>query len=515
MNKTISIHINGKIYNLEEQAYELIDRFLKKTRNDLAHEPFSDQASKDVEIIVAHFFSEKTKEKEVVVLDEAIEIIQTITGNNEAKSEKKLFRDSDDGIIAGVSGGLASYWGIDPIWIRLPLIILLFVYGLGVLVYSLLWILIPRAKTTADKLQMKGIAITVDNISEKIKSDFEASKIQNDWSTEQDIEIWNKDGWQSKTAYFFDKLTQQFVKVFARFFKFSGRFVGLIMFLFGLILLVLLYFFTFHIEFFSRMMFLGNDLFSIERIGRLTFDNNQVIKWFKMAFFMSLASPLLAMMLGGIVLWFKRFKGRNLFSAINGLLFLVGLSVLFALTVYAYRDFRKSALWKDELVINKSENSVLKVTILTSSNPKFDRPVSFSRYKFVYHDEEPFITGYINILVKKSISNDYVLKTYKYSRGKNEQAAALFTQKIQHYSKYRNQEIVLNNFFSLKNTNKIRNQRCDVNIEIPVRGTLKFVQLPSDTRLSAYNDDGNAITIKAGKSYTMKEKGLVCVDCVD
>ena len=513
MNKTVSIHINGKIYNLEEQAYELIDRFLKKTRSNLTHELFSNQVTKDVEIVIAEYFSEMTKDKEVIVLDEALSIIQKITGNNEIKSDKKLFRDSDDGIVAGVSGGLASYWGIDAIWIRLPLIILLFVYGLGVLIYLLLWLLIPRAKSTADKLQMKAIAVTVDNIAEKIKYDFEATKIQNDWSSEQDIEIWNKDGWQSKTAYFFDRLTQQFAKVFARFFQFSGRFVGVFMFLLGFVLLVVLYITTFQVEPLSRYFLLGKEYLSIDTIGNLTFENQKFIKWFKIGFFISIASPLLAMILGGIVLWFKRFRGRSLLGAINGLLFIIGLSILFTLSVLAYRDFRKSALSKEEITFNKSNNSVMQVSINTSPNPKFDRTIGFSRYKILYHDKEPFISGYININIKKSATEQYHLRTYKYSCGKNEISAADFTRKIQHYSKILNQQIVINNYFTLKNTSKIRNQRCDVNIEVPENGSLVFVQLPSDTKLMAKNEDGNTINIQKEKTYKMKSSGLFCLDC--
>ena len=500
---------------MEEQAYELVHQFLKKTKSNLAHESFKEQVTKDVEIIIGDFFSEMTKEKEVIVLDEATSIIQKISGNNELKSEKKLFRDSDDGIVAGVSGGLASYWGIDAIWIRLPLIILLFVYGLGILIYLALWLLVPRAKSTADKLQMKGIAATVDNIAEKIKFDYEASKTQNDWSSDQDIEIWNKDGWQSKTAYFFDRLTQQFVKVFARFFKFSGRFVGVIMFLMGFVLLVLLFIATFKESIWSKYFLLEKDYLSIDMIGGLTFESPKLIKWFKIGFFISFASPLLAMILGGIVLWFKNFRSRSILGAINGLLFILGLSILFTLSVFAFRDFRKSALWKEEVVLNKPANSLMKITINAQPAPKFERSIDFSRYKILYHDNEPFISGSINLNIIKSATEQFHLKTYKYSRGKNNQSAAEWTQKIQHYSKAINQQVVINNYFTLKNTDKIRNQRCDVSIEVPENGNIIFTQLPPNTKVSAKNEDGNNINIQTGKSYKMKQSGLLCLDCDD
>ena len=86
---------------------------------------------------------------------------------------KKLFRDGDDKFLGGVASGIAHYLNTDAIWIRLAfLITTLAGFGTGVLVYIVLWVLLAEAKTTAEKLQMEGEPVNIDNIEKKIREEF-------------------------------------------------------------------------------------------------------------------------------------------------------------------------------------------------------------------------------------------------------------------------------------------------------------------------------------------------------
>lgn len=94
---------------------------------------------------------------------------------------KKLFRDPDDNYIGGVASGLGHYFGVDTSWIRLIwLLLAVFSGGTFILIYLFFWVLVPIAKTTADKLRMKGKPINVSNIEKKIKEEFDemSSKIK-------------------------------------------------------------------------------------------------------------------------------------------------------------------------------------------------------------------------------------------------------------------------------------------------------------------------------------------------
>ena len=80
----------------------------------------------------------------------------------EAKSTKRLMRDSDNAMLGGVSSGIAAYFGIDPLLVRILMIILSFItLGGAVLAYVVLWIVMPSARTAADKLQMRGETVTL------------------------------------------------------------------------------------------------------------------------------------------------------------------------------------------------------------------------------------------------------------------------------------------------------------------------------------------------------------------
>src|SRR5690554_2100317 len=87
----------------------------------------------------------------------------------EDKNIKKLFRNPDDRVIGGVSSGLAAYFNIDVLWVRLGFVGLVFAGGSGFVIYLILWIITPVAKSITDRIEMKGEAITLSNIESTIQ----------------------------------------------------------------------------------------------------------------------------------------------------------------------------------------------------------------------------------------------------------------------------------------------------------------------------------------------------------
>ena len=149
---------------------------------------------KDIEARIAELFQEiKTNPYYVISeedVDKTIEVLgqpedfltdQEEEEQTEETTRKKLFLDTDDTYIAVIALGLGPYFGIDNTWIRL-IVLLLFIFSVGTLVtvYLLLWIRVPEAKTTADKLKMKGKPVNISTSEKKIKEEFEevSSKIK-------------------------------------------------------------------------------------------------------------------------------------------------------------------------------------------------------------------------------------------------------------------------------------------------------------------------------------------------
>lgn len=85
------------------------------------------------------------------------------------KAIKKLFRSMDDRVLSGVSGGIASYFGTDPVVIRVLFVISIFLGGAGIIVYLILWIITPEARSITEKMQMQGEPVTLSNIENNLK----------------------------------------------------------------------------------------------------------------------------------------------------------------------------------------------------------------------------------------------------------------------------------------------------------------------------------------------------------
>ena len=188
MNKTVNIHLAQTLFSLDEKAYALLKEYLDQLEKLFQKTEGGKDILEDIEVRIAELFTAQKKDTLYVIsVEDVNQVIETLgTPEDLAQDEeeekeiprystgKKLFRDPDDRFIGGVAGGLSHYIGMDSVWIRLILILLvLSSVGGVILVYILLWALVPEAKTTADKLKMKGQPVNVSNIKKKIKEELD------------------------------------------------------------------------------------------------------------------------------------------------------------------------------------------------------------------------------------------------------------------------------------------------------------------------------------------------------
>jgi len=85
---------------------------------------------------------------------------------------KRLFRDPSRRVIGGVSAGLAAYFGLDLALVRIVVLLLGLFTGIGIFAYFILWVAVPKARTTADRLSMQGSAVTLDSIRRKVEEEY-------------------------------------------------------------------------------------------------------------------------------------------------------------------------------------------------------------------------------------------------------------------------------------------------------------------------------------------------------
>ena len=191
MKKTLSINLSGLVFTIDEDAYNKLQTYLHKLS-----EHFKDESDReiisDVETRIAEIFTERLNKNRTVVTLEDVDYVISTLGNpnqfddendiednseNESKSNnsknkkrhRKFYRDVDNQIFGGVAAGLASYTGIDVSFIRIIFILLtIFSFSWMIVIYVILWIICPAAKTTSQKLEMQGIEPSIENIKEYI-----------------------------------------------------------------------------------------------------------------------------------------------------------------------------------------------------------------------------------------------------------------------------------------------------------------------------------------------------------
>ena len=243
MKKTLKVNLGGTVFHIDEDAYQLLDKYLSNLRIHFRKEEGSEEIMNDFEMRISELLSERVRlGYEVITLENVEEVIKRMgkpedlfdneheESQEEAKShifqegevqggKKRLMRDPDDYILGGVAGGIAAYMGWDTTTVRLFMILLLFVpYAPVVLLYIILWLVMPQARTAADKLIMRGKSVTLENIGKTVTDGFEkVSNNVNDYMS------------SDKPRSTLQKLADLFVTVIGFLLKFLAILVGIIL----------------------------------------------------------------------------------------------------------------------------------------------------------------------------------------------------------------------------------------------------------------------------------------------
>jgi phage shock protein PspC (stress-responsive transcriptional regulator) len=187
MKITVSINLGGYSFNIDEDAYAELKRYLKNLELHFAGEESSSEILSDIESRMAELFRTKlTNYKQVINIEDVYQVI-TVLGTPEDISDTegpsardkfsspgyhRMYRDTDHRVIGGVCAGIAAYWDIE-LWLVRLIFLVLAMMGVGILIYLILYIVLPEAKTTAEKIAMKGNPVNIHNIKDSVKKEFD------------------------------------------------------------------------------------------------------------------------------------------------------------------------------------------------------------------------------------------------------------------------------------------------------------------------------------------------------
>jgi phage shock protein PspC (stress-responsive transcriptional regulator) len=187
MKKTFSVNLGNRVYHIDDDAYNVLKDYLDRIEAYFIDQKEREDIMNDIELRMSELFSEHLGQgKQVITLADVRQVIavmgdpRQIGGGEEEPrrttyrryGSRRMYRDPDDRLIAGVCSGLAAYFDMDPVVMRILFIIFL-ILGFGVLVYLILWIVVPEARTTAQKIEMHGDPVNTTNIGNFFRDEFD------------------------------------------------------------------------------------------------------------------------------------------------------------------------------------------------------------------------------------------------------------------------------------------------------------------------------------------------------
>ena len=536
MNKTVNINLAGIFFHIDEDAYLKLQRYLEAIKRSFTDSQGRSEIIADIEARIAELFSERVQnDKQVIRISEVDEVI-SIMGQPEdylvddeifedepqtayrskSTTSRKLFRDTDNSYVGGVSSGLAHYFGIDAVWIRLAWILLIFGAGTGILLYILLWVLVPEAKTTAEKLMMTGEPVNISNIEKKIKDGFDsvtetvgdvAKNVSDSVSNAaKKIDV-NKsaNSIKSSSRTFFDTLGD----VIMFFFKVFAKFIGVLLIIIGAATLISLIIGLFSIGVANVIQIPGLDFVELANAG------NTPIWLVSLFALFAVGIPFFFLFYLGLKILINNLKSIGSVAKFS-LLGLWLISVI-ALIVFGVRQasehaFEESYTEKTELPITATDTLLVKMKGHDNFNAD---SYHHDRFKLAYNDngDKVLYSSDVDIIVKSTTDSVAKIAIRKRADGSDYEKAIARAKNINYDFDFKNKTLLLNSYLTTHPDNKFSDQEVDVILYLPESSVVYF---NNSTRHSLhYNTyDGNIVSRDDTNHYLkIGYEEALCLDC--
>lgn len=535
MNKTININLGGYFFHIDERAYQKLRRYLDAIARSLSEDPQGkNEIIADIEARISELLSEKITDARQVVNEQDISDIIKIMGEpedyadgEEAYSEKsnyqytrrssnskKLFRDGDDKFIGGVAAGVAHYFDVDVIWIRLAFILTGVFSGFGLLLYIILWVLLPEAKTTAEKLQMEGEAVNINNIEKKIREEIENVKDTIKKGAENVSEsISNAEKkYKPKAKSGFQDFLDTLGSIITTFFKIIGKFIGVLIIIVSASVLI-----SFVLAIFSIGSFeiLG---FSDEFTDLPPFMDESILpEWLLAICVLILAGfPFLILFVLGLRILSSNVKqfSKTTSMTLLGIWIVALLMVVFTGIEYGTSHaFRGNKIDSKELFVDNPDT--LRIKMVNNDDLYYQSRLrrSTRRVEVYEGDERKTYSNYVKVDVEKSDSNEFSVKIRKVSEGRNRNVAKKNADELEYKYELNGNTLNLDAYFLSKSKSRFKDETIYVTVYVPENTTVYFGSSTSSFLHGIYDVDRMSDWEMTEHYFLMTEDGLDCTDC--
>jgi phage shock protein PspC (stress-responsive transcriptional regulator) len=529
MNKTVTINISGIIFHIEEDAFETLSKYLSTIRGYFVNAQDKEEIMSDIEARIAELLKEKVSDFKQVVLMSDVDRVMNIMGkpedfagdeaqsNNSGRDQesttinpnrkKRFYRDPDDKMIGGVCSGISNYFDIDPTIVRVILAILAFTtFGVLITIYIILWVIIPEAKTTAEKLEMRGESIDINNISKTVKEEAEQLK-----SRMEKFGKGNRSG--ERVGDFFRQFFSIVLKVLV---KLVGIFlVGVgVALMIGVIAIFL-----------NKATIDGTNaqLYIDDFLGANKF-------YTFIGLILLLGVPAVMFLYKGVKMLFN-IKFHNKWLNIgSGALWTIGLIMLVVTGINAGKEFKEEGRIKTPFVMKNAKQDTLYITA-DLSNKILEQFSSYeevkhmgkirvggfrnSTYEMLEINGEKQVYGAAQVNVVESETDSFEINIIKTANGLDKRAALERARKISYSISQKDSLITIEPLFKIEKGEKLRAQDVLVQIKVPKGKVIKL-----DKSLYSFLHDVDNVTNTwdgdmVDRRWKMTAKGLQCIDCED
>lgn len=496
MNKTIIININGMVFHIEEDAYEVLRAYMTDVKRHFAYTADSEEIVTDIENRLAEMFNERLAEqnKQVIVVQDVTEITARMGSANDFdvqdeessyntsgfRAERKLYRDTDDRIIGGVCSGLGHYFDMEAKWIRVITLIITLLWGTGLIVYIILWIVMPAAKTRTEKMAMKGEPINLQNFKKNFDEELEAVR-----GNLNDLHNSAKPGIR-RTGDFFSE-----------FFRNTGDVIGKVVVLFVKIIGGIIIFSGVMSLFFLVMGL----IFAVgfwDTTGFQVFPINVINPEYRNPIFFSafllVLIPLIALVLFAIRVLFNRKVITRTGSFALLILWITGLGMAVFYGSKVGSEFQEDARFeqttalKPEPVLYIRQNSAKFLTHEDSLRYDIAKDRFAGRILIDDEDNEIGMATKFDFYIEKSTDGTYSVTKEITARGRNFEAALKAAQKTLYRFVQADSVITFDKYFYLSDNTPYRGHEVKVILRVP-ENTKLVIDRELNGRLHNYNLD--------------------------
>ncbi|MDA8973129.1 PspC domain-containing protein [bacterium] len=538
MNKTLTINLANSIFNIDENAYQALQRYLEAVKKYLTGTQGNEEILADVEARISELFSEKlTPEKQVIVLQDVEQIIQ-VMGQPEDYSidedifdevpktktstrVKKLYRDGDQKLMGGVCSGIGHYLSIDPLWIRLLFIVFLFGGGFSVITYIILWAIVPEATTTAQKLDMQGEAANLSNIEKKIKEGFDSVSDTVKNADYKGVENAVKEGGNSfikALGDFIGIIFSTMGKIISTIFNLFGKFIGLLLILIGSATLLGLFFGLFTVGILDLSNLSGIQFFSLINASELP------IWVLSILLFLAVGIPFYGLLYVGLTVVAKNLKKMGNITKVSLFsIWFVAVGCLIFFGIKQANSFSVRGNQIEQVSLFDANNIGVQVPDTLYLMAKSSEHFEYLDHNFfdgiaISYDtngNEVLYSKRVSVNIKNTIENNISIKTYKSAHGYSYEDAKNRATALSYNMEQIGNTLYFEDYFISTPNQKMRNQKIEMSLIIP-NGTIVKID-PSMSEIMGWgnkNDQDMYRKDLPNETWRMGDSGVLeCITC--